>query len=236
MRVDIRHDEIDLLSSSSPSVSRMPVRPHIPPAPDEYVPTIAQFPEGSVHFPLYKGRGTACAGAEIDEGVVGDGWAEDGLERAGDDGGRGCGLQDWGFVCPEESETCLDEGAERSGKPEFGSLVLAVRLEEGGMGWGWRVRVPGLVVDFEKTERGDGQREDHSCGVEGLVDFIEDLAPYVSKCEASSNKLLYFKILLRQDYTGGADIVRVERSRLPTPFHERFLAVYSLASETQASI
>lgn len=58
------------------------------------------------------------------------------MERAGDDGGRGCRLKDWGFVCPEKSETCLDEGAERSGKPKIGSLVLAIRSFGGWDGGG----------------------------------------------------------------------------------------------------
>lgn len=130
MRVNIRHDEIYLWSSSSSSIS-VPVRTHIS-APDEYVPAIAQCLEGLIYLPLYEWRGTAGAGAEIDEGVVGDGGAEDGLERAGDEGGGGCGLEDWGFVGPEESETGLDEGAERSGKPKIGSLVSAFSFGGGG--------------------------------------------------------------------------------------------------------
>ena len=35
-----------------------------------------------------------------------------------------------------------------------------------GLGGG---SVPGLVVNFEKTERGDGQGEDHGCELGGLV-------------------------------------------------------------------
>lgn len=133
MGVDIRHYKVHPFSSSSSSLFAS-CAIHVPvriPVPYEYVSTIAQVSEPFVHLPLYKRRGTAGAGAEIDESVVGDGGAEDGLERAGDEGGGGCRLQDWGFVFPEEGETCLDEGAEGSGKP-------------------------GLVVDFEKTEGWNG--------------------------------------------------------------------------------
>lgn len=101
----------------------MPIRPRIP-IPNEYVATIAQFLEGLVHLALYKGRGTASAGAEIDECILGDGRAEDGLERAGDQGGWRCSLEDRRSVFPEKSETCLDEGTEGSGEPRIGFVVL----------------------------------------------------------------------------------------------------------------
>lgn len=125
-------------------------------APHEYVPAIAQFLKGLVHLPLYERRGTAGAGAEIDEGVVGDGGAEDGLERAGDEGGGGCGLEDWGFVGPEESETGLDEGAKRSGEPGIGFLVLAFlflrRMGWDGMRWKLGTRTGRR---FRKDEAGE---------------------------------------------------------------------------------
>lgn len=121
MRVYIRHDEIYLSSSASISIHVCTsIYPQIPIS-YEYAPTIAQLLEGFVDLPLYKRRGTASAGAEIDECVVSDGRAEDGLERARNEGGGGCRLEDWGFVLPEKGETCLDEGAERSGEPRFGS-------------------------------------------------------------------------------------------------------------------
>lgn len=157
MGVDIRHHKVHPSSTSSLSAScaiHMPIGPRIP-VPHQYIPTIAQFPESFVHLSLYKRRGTAGAGAEIDEGVVGDGWAEDSLERAGDEGGGGRRLQDWGFVFPEEGETCLDEGAEGSGKPGFGLVVLVVFVGGDGMGW-CGGSVPGLIVDFEETEWRNG--------------------------------------------------------------------------------
>ena len=137
MGVDIRHHEVHpssfYSSLSASGAIHTPIRPRIP-VPHQYVPTIAQPPESSIHLPLYERGGTAGAGAEIDEGVVGDGGAEGGLERAGDEGCGGCRLQDWEFVFPEEGETCLDEGAQGSGKPGFGLIVLAVFVGEDWIG------------------------------------------------------------------------------------------------------
>lgn len=92
-----------------------------------YVPAITQFFEGFVNFLLYKWGRSAGTRAEIDECVVGDGRAEEGLERARDERGGGCRLEYWSFVFPEKSETCLDEGAEGSGKPRIGSVVSVFR-------------------------------------------------------------------------------------------------------------
>ena len=119
MRVYIRHDKVH--PSSSPSICipvQMPIRPSIP-FPYEYVPAIAQFFKSFIHLALYKGRGTASAGAEVDKCVLGDGRAKDALERAGDEGGGRCRLEDRGSVSPEKSEACLDEGAEGSGEPRI---------------------------------------------------------------------------------------------------------------------
>ena len=107
----------------------MPIRPRVL-VPYEYVPTITQFLEGFVDLLLYERRRSAGTGAKIDERIVGNGCAEDGLERAGNERGRGYGLEDWGFVLPEESETCLDESAERSGKPR----IELVFIGKNGMG------------------------------------------------------------------------------------------------------
>ena len=108
MGVYIRHHEVHPCSSSLPRCISIPIHgpvcPRVP-IPNEYVPTLTQFVEALVHFPFYVRRGTAGAGAEVDEGVFGDGGAEDGLERAGDEGGGGGGLEDWRFVLPEECET-----------------------------------------------------------------------------------------------------------------------------------
>ncbi len=128
MGVDVRHHEVhssSALSACCPIHS--PVRPCIPAA-YEYVPAVAQFFEGFVHLLLYVGRGTASAGAEIDECVVGDGRAEDGLECAGNERGGGCRLEDRSFVSPEKSETGLNEGAKGSGEPRIGSVILVCCL------------------------------------------------------------------------------------------------------------
>lgn len=46
------------------------------------------------------------------------------------------------------------------------------------MVWGGE-SVPGLVVDFEKTERGNGQGEGHSWELGGLVKNVEETAACV---------------------------------------------------------
>lgn len=124
MGVDVRHHEFH--PSSSPLISipiRMPIRPRVP-IPYEYIPTITQFLESFVNLPLYIRRGTASARAEIDECVVSNGRPEDGLKRAGNEGGGRRRLEDWSFVFPQKSETRLDEGAEGSRNPRNGSVVL----------------------------------------------------------------------------------------------------------------
>lgn len=95
------------------------------PVPYQYISSIAQLVEGFVHLPLYVRCGTPGTGAEIDECVVGNGGAEDGLERAGNEGGGGCRLEDGRFIPPEEGQDCLDGGAERGGKPRIGFGISA---------------------------------------------------------------------------------------------------------------
>lgn len=124
MGVYVRHHEVYPSSSLSASCPvRTPICVRITVA-YEYIAAITQVFEGLVDLLLYEGRRSAGAGAEIDECIVGDGGAEDGLERASDEGGGGCRLEDWGFVFPEEGEYCLDGGAERSGKPVNGWVAL----------------------------------------------------------------------------------------------------------------
>ena len=108
----------------------MPVHPRVPIS-YEYVPTITQFLEGFVYLLLYERGRSAGTGAKIDKCMVGNGRAEDGLERAGNEGGGRYRLEDWGFVFPEKSETCLDESAEGSGKPRI-ELVFIGKNE---IGW-----------------------------------------------------------------------------------------------------
>ena len=154
MRVDVRHHEIDPSASLSASRSiHLPARPRVPIS-YEYVPTVTQVFESLVDLLLYERRRSACARAEIDECVVGDGGAEDSLERAGDEGGGGCRLEDWSFVFPEKGEACLDEGAKGSGKPRIGSVVLAFCWR------GWRVWRFGTRIGrrFQKDEAGEWAR------------------------------------------------------------------------------
>lgn len=134
----------------------MPVRPRVPAA-YEYIPTITQFSEAFVDIALYVRRGTAGAGAEIDEGVVGDGRAEDGLERAGNEGGGRRRLEDWGSVFPKKSENCLDEGAEGSREPRIGSMVLVFGdIGEDKMGWGFGTKTDRQFRRDEGEEWGEG--------------------------------------------------------------------------------
>lgn len=137
MGVYVRHHKIhpfSLLSFSIPIHMAVCPRTFVP---DEYVPTIAQFPEGFIHLLLYEGRRSAGTGAEIDECIVGDGRAEDGLEGTGNEAGRGCRLENWGLVFPEKSETCLDEGAQGSRKPRIGFTFL-VFVAKTGVDWSYQ--------------------------------------------------------------------------------------------------
>ena len=89
-------------------------------------------PKGFVDLLFNSRGGTAGAGAEVDEGVGGEGGAEYFLEDAGHEGCGGGGLEGGCFEGPAKGEAVLDAFAEELG--EAGGEVSSV---EGGKGGKW---------------------------------------------------------------------------------------------------
>lgn len=109
------------------------------------------------------------------------------MERAGDEGGGGCGLEEGDFVGPEEGETCLDGGAEGSGEPRSGWLVFRSFGGWDGMGWGLESSGYQDWSSISKRRSGGmGRGRVMAVDLEVLGEFIEVLAPYVLKYSVNS--------------------------------------------------